>query len=72
MSTFSPYREPAKKAAPRWTPMTEAAEKNGIRRATLSALVKRQKLKSRKDPLDARVTLVDLNEVEALKVRSTE
>lgn len=58
-----------KQAKARLATISEAANKTGIPRQKICDLLKREVIKATADPLDRRVKLVDLNELEALKVR---
>jgi hypothetical protein len=49
-----------------WVTMQEAANRLRINRNKISRLASRGAIKSRENPLDARVRLVDLNEIRAL------
>ena len=52
-----------------WVNITEAAIKLGIGPSKISRLVKSGKIKTIDDPIDKRVKLVDLEEVEKLFIR---
>lgn len=49
-----------------WVTIQEAHERLGIKRNKISRLASRGVIQSRANPLDARVRLVDLNELRAL------
>lgn len=49
-----------------WRPLTEVAQELGISATTLSNRVKRKEIKSKKDPYDRRVTLVNMSDVRRL------
>jgi hypothetical protein len=49
-----------------WVTIQEAFERLGIKRNKISLLASRGVIKSKANPLDARVRLVDLNELRAL------
>jgi predicted GIY-YIG superfamily endonuclease len=49
-----------------WVPMRKAAKILGIRPSKLSRLAEKYKLKMRNNPIDERVRLVDLNELQTL------
>ena len=49
-----------------WVTIQEAFERLGIKRNKISRLASRGVIKSKANPLDARVRLVDLNELRAL------
>ena len=49
-----------------WVTIQEAADRLKVRRNKISRLVSRGVIQTRDNPLDARVRLVDLNELRAL------
>lgn len=49
-----------------WVTIQEASDRLGIKRNKISRLASRGVIQSRDNPLDARVRLVDLNELRAL------
>ncbi len=49
-----------------WITIQEAARRLNVRRAKISRLVSRGIIKTKDNPLDARVTLVDLEEVRTI------
>lgn len=49
-----------------WVTMQEAANRLRINRNKISRLANRGAIQTRENPLDARVRLVDLNEIRAL------
>ena len=49
-----------------WVTMKEAAERLGVRRNKISRLASRGIIKTKDNPLDARVRLVNLNELRTL------
>lgn len=49
----------------KWVPMSQASKELGVSTAKLSGMVKTGEIRSKKKPIDKRITLVDLN---ALKV----
>lgn len=49
-----------------WVTIQDAASRLGINRNKISRLANRGAIQSRENPLDARVRLVDLNEIRAL------
>lgn len=49
-----------------WVTIQEAADRLDIKRNKISRLASRGVIQSRENPLDARVRLVDLNELRAL------
>lgn len=49
-----------------WVTMQEAANRLKINRNKISRLANRGAIQSKENPLDARVRLVDLNEIRAL------
>jgi hypothetical protein len=49
-----------------WVTMTEAADRLKVKRNKISRLASRGVIQTRDNPLDARVRLVDLNELRAL------
>ncbi len=49
-----------------WVTIQEASDRLGIKRNKISRLASRGVIQSRTNPLDARVRLVDLNELRAL------
>lgn len=46
-----------------WVPLTEAADKIGVKYSKLSRWVKHGRIESRKNPFDERQTLVDIVEL---------
>lgn len=46
-----------------WTPLTEAAREIGTSHAKLSRWAKQKRIKSKTDPYDLRLTLVDMTEL---------
>jgi|GEM_PF-4325992 len=49
-----------------WIPMTEAARRLKVRVNKISRLAKREVIQTKDNPLDARVRLVNLNEVRVI------
>jgi hypothetical protein len=49
-----------------WVTMTEAADRLKVKRNKISRLASRGVIQTRENPLDARVRLVDINELRAL------
>lgn len=49
-----------------WVTIQEAAKRLNVRRAKISRLVSRGVIQTKDNPLDARVTLVDLEEVRTI------
>ncbi|HLI05890.1 MAG TPA: hypothetical protein VKV40_04910 [Ktedonobacteraceae bacterium] len=49
-----------------WVTMTEAADRLKVKRNKISRLASRGVIQTRENPLDARVRLVELNELRAL------
>lgn len=49
-----------------WVTMKEAAERLGVRRNKISRLASRGIIKTKDNPLDARVRLVNLNELRTI------
>jgi hypothetical protein len=51
---------------PQWVTMAKAADETGVSKAKISRLASQGRIKSRKDPKDDRVRLVDLDEIRKL------
>lgn len=49
-----------------WVTIQEASRRLKVRRAKISRLISREIIQTRDNPLDARVTLVNLEEVRAI------
>jgi hypothetical protein len=50
-------------AEERWLPMSQAAEELGVPLSQISRLAKKGRIKSEEDAVNARVKLVEINEV---------
>ena len=51
---------------PQWMSMRQAAKRLGVSPNKISRLAEKNRIKTRDNPLDERVRLVDFNELEAL------
>ena len=51
---------------PQWMSMRQAAKRLGVRPNKISRLAEKNRIKTRDNPLDERVRLVDFRELEAL------